>query len=296
MKCRSRRAFTLIELLVVIAVLALLMAILLPALQRARDQARDVVCRSNLRGAGAAIFMYLQDNEHKWPDLHPYKTNTNGHLWWDDKGTPLKAGDRRAYWGIAFIDYAKDRELFGCPSFRNFCEIIAQDLLYGGDHRFIYTSAFGANGWLSEEKTTRMPHPAEVLVAHDHMEPRMEHGNRAERSDMLFPSPTGLGHALSQPHRCESDALPKRRQPGELVSRHLPPQRTIGRRLQDRRHTEYPLAGHPRKPPKRNHRRGSPKTLVRPPKQKPLTQPAPQLPPSQTNPTSSDRKGKNLVH
>ncbi len=187
-----RRAFTLIELLVVIAVLALLMAILLPALQRARDQARDVVCRSNLRGAGAAIFMYLQDNEHKWPDLHPYKTNTNGHLWWDDKGNPLKAGDRRAYWGIAFIDYAKDRELFGCPSFRNFCEIIAQDLLYGGDHRFIYTTAFGANGWLSEEKTTRMPHPAEVLVAHDHMEPRMEHGNRAERSDMLFPSPTGV--------------------------------------------------------------------------------------------------------
>lgn len=193
---RCRRGFTLIELLVVISVIALLMAVLLPALQRAKDQARDVVCRSNLRGVGVGILMYLEDNIHKMPDLHTYTINTNGHLWWDDRGNPLRTGDRRAYWGIAFIDYVKERELYGCPAFRNFCEVIAQDLLYGGDHRFIYTSAFTANGWLSEEKTTRMPHPAEVIVAHDHMEPRVEHGNRAGNragnSDMLFPSPTGV--------------------------------------------------------------------------------------------------------
>jgi len=189
---RCQRAFTLVELLVVITVIALLMAILLPALQRAEDQARDVVCRSNLRGVGAGIFIYLQDHDHRMPDMHTHTNNTNGHLWWDDRGNPLRPGDHYAYWGIAFIDYAKKREVFGCPAFRNFCEIIAQDLLYGGDYRFIYTSAFAANGWLSEEKTTRIPHPAEVIVAHDHMEPRVEHGNRAGHSDMLFPSPTGV--------------------------------------------------------------------------------------------------------
>ena len=189
---RDRRGFTLIELLVVIAVISLLMAILLPALHRVKDQARDVVCRSNLRGVGTGVLMYLQDNAYRMPDMHTHTNDTNGHLWWDDQGNPLQPGDHRAYWGTAFIDYVRERELFGCPAFRNFCEIVAQDLLYGGDTRFIYTSAFGANGWLSHEKTTQIPRHGEVIVAHDHMEPRIENGNRAGNSDMLFPSPTGV--------------------------------------------------------------------------------------------------------
>jgi prepilin-type N-terminal cleavage/methylation domain-containing protein/prepilin-type processing-associated H-X9-DG protein len=188
----QRKGFTLIELLVVIAVIALLMAILLPALQRARGQARDVVCKSNLKGVGLGISMYLEDHGHTMPDLHTYAVNTNGHLWWDPQGNPLRAGAARAYWGIAFIDYVKERELFGCPTFRSFCDMIAKELLYGGDHKLIYTSAFALNGWLTKENVTRMPHPAEVLVAHDHMEPRIEHGNRATNTDMLMPSPTGV--------------------------------------------------------------------------------------------------------
>ncbi len=189
---KYRAGFTLIELLVVIAVIALLMAILLPALQRAKDQARDVICRSNLRGVGTGILMYLEDNDHKMPNMNTYSGNTNGHLWWDDRGNLLRPNAHQAYWGVAFVDYVRERELFGCPAFRNFCEMIAQDLLYGGDHRFIHTSAFTANGWLTQERTISIPHPSEVIVGHDHMEPRVEHGNKAGNSDMLFPSPTGV--------------------------------------------------------------------------------------------------------
>jgi prepilin-type N-terminal cleavage/methylation domain-containing protein/prepilin-type processing-associated H-X9-DG protein len=57
----KREAFTLVELLVVTAVIALLMAILLPTLQRAKRQAKAVVCQSNLHQWGLFFPMYLQD-------------------------------------------------------------------------------------------------------------------------------------------------------------------------------------------------------------------------------------------
>jgi prepilin-type N-terminal cleavage/methylation domain-containing protein len=59
--CR-RKGFTLIELLVVIAIIALLMAMLLPALEQARNQARAVICRSNLRQWGQIWLLYCEDN------------------------------------------------------------------------------------------------------------------------------------------------------------------------------------------------------------------------------------------
>ena len=189
---KKPQAFTLIELLVVIAVIALLMALLLPALGKARDQAKELVCRSNLRGVGVGVNLYQIDNDQRMPEMYTYTRDSNGHLWWDDRGRPLKPSDDRAYWGLAYIEYVREKKLFGCPAFRGFVDMIAQDLLYGGDHRFIYTSAFASNGWLSHEKVTVMPRPAEVIMAHDHMEPRIEHGNLGHKSDMLFPSPTGI--------------------------------------------------------------------------------------------------------
>jgi prepilin-type N-terminal cleavage/methylation domain-containing protein/prepilin-type processing-associated H-X9-DG protein len=178
--------FTLIELLVVIAIIALLMAILMPALQRAKDQARDQACKSNLKGVGLGVRMYLDDNNYTMPDMYTHSVRCNGHLWWNASGSPLRAGDDRAYWGIAYIDYVKERKLFGCPAFRNFCEMIAQELLYQAPARYIYTSAFGANGWLTTENTNAIARHAEVIMCHDHMEPRLENGANSGNSDMLF--------------------------------------------------------------------------------------------------------------
>ena len=115
---RTPRAFTLIELLVVIAIIAILMAIMMPALSRVKDQARDQACRANLKSVGLGVHMYLQDQEFVMPDMHTHTGNTNGHLWWDDAGDPLRASDNQAYWGIAFHKYLEDREVFGCAAFR----------------------------------------------------------------------------------------------------------------------------------------------------------------------------------
>jgi len=66
-----RRAFTLIELLVVIAIIAILMSILMPALHVAREQARSVQCRGNIRTLTLAWLMYKDENDAKLVGGHP---------------------------------------------------------------------------------------------------------------------------------------------------------------------------------------------------------------------------------
>jgi prepilin-type N-terminal cleavage/methylation domain-containing protein len=64
---RRRAGFTLVELLVVIGIIALLMSILLPSLNKARESARDIKCRSNMRQLYYAVVMYLQEGKGGLP-------------------------------------------------------------------------------------------------------------------------------------------------------------------------------------------------------------------------------------
>lgn len=62
-----RVGFTLIELLVVISIMALLIALLLPSLTRAKEQARRILCASNLHQIAVGSVAYANDYSGQLP-------------------------------------------------------------------------------------------------------------------------------------------------------------------------------------------------------------------------------------
>jgi prepilin-type N-terminal cleavage/methylation domain-containing protein len=72
--------FTLIELMVVVAIIALLLALTLPTLHHAREAARDMKCRSNLRQMGIGLAAFLSITK----GTIPYTKQINKHPNWMD--------------------------------------------------------------------------------------------------------------------------------------------------------------------------------------------------------------------
>lgn len=68
---KLRAAFTLVELLVVIGIIAILVSLLLPALNKAREQAKSIVCESNEKQLLLAFQMYVGENKGATPHFPP---------------------------------------------------------------------------------------------------------------------------------------------------------------------------------------------------------------------------------
>ena len=71
------KGFTLIELLVVIAIIALLLAVLMPALRKAKEIARTVICKNNLKQQALGTIMYASSNNDTVPN------SPSGSWLWD---------------------------------------------------------------------------------------------------------------------------------------------------------------------------------------------------------------------
>lgn len=131
-----RRAFTLIELLVVVAIIALLMAILLPALKMAREQARDVICRSNVGQLAKGFTFYVNEWKEKIPGTtwdnwdesrHPIPTGNFDWLGIGNESSATVAMARAPQEGTIFR-YLNNPEVYRCPTHRLQRETIQPDV------------------------------------------------------------------------------------------------------------------------------------------------------------------------
>lgn len=85
-------AFTLIELLVVVAIIVVLIAILLPSLSKARQQARLLVCSTNLR----TLALWGMQYGNEWNSVLPTHGDSSDSTAWNDVSTTswyVKASD-----------------------------------------------------------------------------------------------------------------------------------------------------------------------------------------------------------
>lgn len=111
----NKSRFTLIELLVTIAVIAILAGTLLPALNSAREKARELSCKNNLKTVGIAQAGYsaafddwiVPNYTSRW------RGGPEGNLWnIDGYWTGMLTG-----FGTVYARYKQQKSTYFCPSY-----------------------------------------------------------------------------------------------------------------------------------------------------------------------------------
>ena len=92
----KKRGFTLVELLVVIAIIAMLVTLLLPAVQAARESARGMQCKNNLKQQGLALLNY-----HDTANQYPIGVYTTGQ------------GEQGYGWATKLLPFIEEQGTYG---------------------------------------------------------------------------------------------------------------------------------------------------------------------------------------
>ncbi len=171
----TKKGFTLIELLVVISIISILMGILLPVLSKAKSEAKEIVCASNLRQLVFANTSYTMDNDGYYVRGAPDFTK-NLHRWHgvrEDIDEPFDP-EKGPLW-----PYYQDGELKECPHKWKYRDIDDWNLNYeqgcgGYGYNMLYLGSrlWTAGGSVSDiyNKSTRaswVSQPDETLMFAD---------------------------------------------------------------------------------------------------------------------------------
>jgi len=102
-RTRNRKAgFTLLELLVVITIIGLLMSMGMAGFDRMKRQAKSHQCTGKLRSLGAALNLYMADNNLMMPTLAAGRDDIN-----DDEMPTLD---------MILLEHVNSKDAFRCPS------------------------------------------------------------------------------------------------------------------------------------------------------------------------------------
>jgi prepilin-type N-terminal cleavage/methylation domain-containing protein len=110
-----KHGFTLIELLVVIAIMAVLIALLLPAVQQAREAARRIQCRNNLKQIGLAIHNY-HGSCRSFPPGAVTRTWAIVGVEWNVSGEAHQSNGNGLHgtsWMLMLLPYLEQSNLYG---------------------------------------------------------------------------------------------------------------------------------------------------------------------------------------
>jgi prepilin-type N-terminal cleavage/methylation domain-containing protein len=137
----QRKGFTLVELLVVIAIIALLMSILMPALARVRNQAKAVLCLSNLKQWALVFSLYTGDNDGYF--MNGMVPRSSEYWWAGGNG-----GGMGSWWFIPLRPYYRDDDLRFCPTATKPYEEGSQPPFGAWRTWLGDTGSYGANGYI----------------------------------------------------------------------------------------------------------------------------------------------------
>ena len=121
---RRTRGFTLVELLVVIAIIGILVSLLLPAVQAAREAARRLQCKNNLKQIALAMHNYAD----VYGGLPAHGSSSVPHRGWGASILPyLEQGnlEERYDWRVSWYDPTNQAtvgfplKIYQCPSAPN---------------------------------------------------------------------------------------------------------------------------------------------------------------------------------